>query len=89
MEIEGQFKNNKPDGKCTLKKYNYFYDGCFQNGVKNGSGVEECRDIDNSFKYSGEFCDDKFEGKGKFQDTKCGYFYEGEFKDGKPVLYPN
>ena len=61
MEIEGEFKNNKPDGKCIMTKYNYRFEGCYENGVKKGSGEEECRDYDNSFKYKGEYDNDKFE----------------------------
>ena len=85
MEIEGEFKNNKPDGKCIMTKYNYRFEGCYENGVKKGSGEEECRDYDNSFKYKGEYDNDKFEGKGQYIASKSGYTYEGEFKEGKPI----
>ena len=53
MEIEGEFKNNKPDGKCIVTKYNYKFEGNYENGVKKGEGIEECKDYDNSYKYTG------------------------------------
>lgn len=77
MEIEGEFKKDKPDGKCTVKKYNYGYEGDFENGMKKGQGKEQTMYHDDNYTYQGQFDNDQFNGKGTYDCHASGYNYEG------------
>ena len=46
---EGEWLNNKPHGRGTLKIGKFFYEGNFCNGFYEGKGMIE----DESFKYEG------------------------------------
>ena len=80
------FKNDKREGKGTLTKVGYFYEGEWSNGLKHGLGTET---TSNNEIYEGEFKNDLRHGTGK-----CTYFngdiYEGGWrkglKHGKGVL---
>lgn len=37
-QYEGEFSNNKPHGVGHLSKWNYEYNGSFEQGLKNGEG---------------------------------------------------
>ena len=77
----GDFKNDLPNGKGTLKDYEkcFEYKGDIVNGIKEGKGTLEFID---GTKYEGDFKNDVYDGIGVLT-LKDGKKYEGEFKEGK------
>ena len=86
--IEGEFKNNQPQGQVSIRKANGdLYMGNVERGVIHGKG--EYRYLETKMCYEGDFIDAKREGQGKFYAMNEGYVYTGEFKDDKPSIMPN
>jgi len=88
----GDFKNGLREGKGILYYPNgSTYEGAFQNNVKSGFGILKAKD--NSLNISGQFKEDKLNGKGT-EIKSDGHKYFGTFKDnlyegsGKQI-YPN
>ena len=83
--FEGIFENNKIISKATVikinedsKKIEYF--GDLVDLKKNGKGEEIC---ENSYKYTGDFVNDKWEGEGQLENYDTGDIYNGHFEQGK------
>lgn len=75
----GPLKNNKPEGKGTLKYPDgTYYTGDFINGKFEGKGTMKWKD--KSY-YSGDYKNGKFEGKGTYK-YKNGDIYSGYFSNG-------
>ena len=79
-KYEGDFKNDKIDGKGILYYNNgNKYEGNWKNDKKEGKGILY---YNNGNKYEGNWKNDKKEGKGIFNFNN-GDRYEGDFKDDK------
>ena len=77
--LEGRFENGLLNGKgIYLDSNNYKYLGDFRDMKKWGKG----KLITDKIIYEGDFCNDKFEGKGKIKFLKNGDEYEGSFVNG-------
>ena len=85
---EGNFVQNKYEGKGTVYNKDYHLKGDFINGECHGKGILFSRD--NIIIYEGDFAFGKFEGYGKKYD-KDGNYYIGQFmnnqKHGKGTEY--
>ena len=80
---EGQFKENKKNGKGKYYKgNNLLYDGDFKNDNFNGNGIYY---FENDYIYIGEFKNDKKEGHGIVYDNKNKEVYKGQFINDEPV----
>lgn len=82
---EGLFEGNKLISKATVIKRNennnkIEYFGDLVNFKKNGKGEEIC---ENEYKYTGDFVDDMWQGKGQLENLQTGDIYEGQFNKGK------
>lgn len=76
--FQGLFKNNYLSGKGEKFAFNGdYYKGDFENFQKNGEGFEETK----SFKYWGNYSNDKKHFKGKIEYKHNKDVYEGEFTD--------
>jgi len=89
-KYEGEFKNDKIEGKGTFNDNNgYIYKGEFKDEKFEGKGQLFYQ---NNIRYEGEFKNGKIEGKGK-EYYENGDIYEGDFKDGlregKGIYYYN
>ncbi len=72
-------------GKYTYKEgLNLTYEGGYENDLMNGKGILLFRD---GRKFTGEFVDDKMEGKGGVFVWTDGRKYEGEYFDDKKHGY--
>ena len=76
-KYNGEWLNDKHNGKGILTTKDYKYDGEWLDGRRNGYGVYE----DESIKYDGEWLDGRRNGQGIL--THKDYKYDGEWLDGK------
>ena len=66
-----------------VSKYNYQYEGGYEQGKKSGKGREESSFYEQKYTYEGSFTKDLFDGEGKYVDESDGrvkdqaYCYEG------------
>jgi len=89
-KYEGEFKNDKIEGKGTFYYDNgNKYEGEFKNEKIEGKGIFYSN---NGYRYEGEFRNGIREGKGK-EFYNNGDIYEGDFKndvrEGKGIYYYN
>ena len=86
----GEFSNGVKEGKGNLfsKDNKFNYDGDWKNDKYDGFGAL----FDHGEKYTGNFKNGKFHGKGTFYKTNGeileGEFFEGKIKKGK-IVYKN
>ena len=65
---EGEFKDDRPDGKGVFTYVNGDkYDGQFARGLKNGYGMEY---FANGFMYEGQYKNGRAEGEGTMKEIK-------------------
>ena len=77
---EGKFINGEINGKGILKnKEGNIYIGDFINSIRDGNGELTTE----NYKYSGQFKDNKFNGKGKIEFINEESTYEGQFEDNE------
>ena len=76
---KGEWKNNKRHGKgkYTIDWFNYRYDGQWEDGNPNGSGIESRK----NYTYVGQWKDGMKHGKGKIEHNN-DEIYDGDWKDG-------
>jgi len=77
---EGKFINGEINGKGILKnKEGNIYIGDFINSIRDGNGELTTE----NYKYSGQFKDNKFNGKGEIEFINEESTYEGQFEDNE------
>ena len=79
----GQWKNDLFHGHgILLSKNGDFYQGDFISGKMEGFGIYYSSKY--KYKYTGEFFDNKFDGKGKiiYEQSDIYNYYEGNFSEG-------
>ena len=78
-EYTGKWKNGLPNG---YGKHIYpdgsYYKGNYEEGFKQGEGTFECK----NYKYSGQWQNDEFHGRGHYTSSLYHIEYEGEYKNG-------
>ena len=80
LEYKGDIKNNIPDGSGTITYADGSkYEGEFQNGWRNGQGIEYYKN--GNPKYNGKWENDKYHGYGTYTELN-GDKYTGDFQKG-------